>query len=74
VGGGLIAWVTGLNLNKGQSYECTVRFPEACSITVGTPVRVCTSPPTGPPEPGLCGLRSPLTLGGLSPEPRPRAH
>lgn len=39
--GALIAWVSGLQMNKGRGYECSVQFPEACSITVGTPVRVC---------------------------------
>jgi hypothetical protein len=36
----LVSWVSGLGMNKGKGYECTVKFPEACSITVGTPVRV----------------------------------
>lgn len=38
--GALIAWVSGLQMNKGRGYECSVQFPEACSITVGTPVRL----------------------------------
>lgn len=37
---GLMAWVTGAQMNKGRGYSCVVQFPEACSITVGTPVRV----------------------------------
>lgn len=41
--GALIAWVSGLQMNKGRGYECSVQFPEACSITVGTPVRVCSA-------------------------------
>lgn len=40
LGAGLVAWVTGAQLNKGRGYSCTVQFPEACSITVGTPVRL----------------------------------
>lgn len=38
--GGLAAWVSGASFNKGRGYQCTVQFPEACSITVGTPVRL----------------------------------
>ena len=39
----MAAWVSGAQFNKGRGYKCTVQFPEACSITVGTPVRVSLS-------------------------------
>ena len=42
VAGLLVAWVSGLGMKRGRGYTCTVQFPEACSITTGTPVRVRT--------------------------------
>lgn len=36
----LIAWARGSALRKGHPYMATIQFPQACGITVGTPVRI----------------------------------
>jgi len=39
--GVLICWVKGFVLrNRAQAYQAVIEFPQACGITVGTPVRV----------------------------------
>lgn len=37
---GLINWARGSALRKGHPYLATIEFPQACGITVGTPVRI----------------------------------
>lgn len=36
----LVAWARGSALRKGTPYNATIEFPQACGITVGTPVRI----------------------------------
>ncbi|CAD7702791.1 unnamed protein product [Ostreobium quekettii] len=36
----LLSWARGSQLRKGRPYQATVVFPQACGITVGTPVRI----------------------------------
>lgn len=40
LGAALIMWARGSALRKGQPYLATLEFPQACGITVGTPVRI----------------------------------
>lgn len=36
----LVAWVRGTALRKGTPYIATLEFPQACGITIGTPMRI----------------------------------
>jgi len=37
---GLVSWVRGQALRSGTPYQMTVELPQACGVTIGTPVRI----------------------------------